>query len=178
MKDIFLHVKTLKNNNTEFEEIYRNFENFIDMLTRKYDVEKDYNDIVSHLWIILKKTDLNKFNTEYDLEKYISTSLKRYCIDICNKKNRNERVIYNSEFVDINLSLIEHSFSNDLEFEFNDLISILPNSQRKIIYMRFFNNMKEVDIAEELNISRQAVYKSKNLALKKLESVIKELINI
>lgn len=86
MENLFVKIKTLKNNNKEFEVIIIHFKNTVNILIRKYNLESHYNDILYHLWNILKKIDLNKFNTENDLHKYISRSLKRYCLDICNKK--------------------------------------------------------------------------------------------
>lgn len=178
MENLFVKIKTLKNNNKEFEVIIIHFKNTVNILIRKYNLESHYNDILYHLWNILKKIDLNKFNTENDLHKYISRSLKRYCLDICNKKNRDKKIIYNSEITNIKLNLMENSCSNYLNFEFNDLISILPENQRKILYMKFFEDMKECDIAKKLHMSRQAVYKNKVLALKKLEPIVNKLINI
>lgn len=93
------------------------------------------------------------------------------------EKNRDKN-IYNSEITDINLNLIQDNCFNDIEFEFKDLISILPNTQKNIIYMKFFKDMKDIEIAKKLKISRQSVYKNKNLALEKLKPILKELINI
>ncbi len=44
--------------------------------------------------------------------------------------------------------------------------------------MKFFKDMKDIEIAKKLKISRQSVYKNKNLALEKLKPILKELINI
>ncbi len=150
-----------------------NYKDLIDMFITKYNLSENYNDILNHFWIILKKANLNKFNTEDDLTKYISRSLKRYCITICVKKDKDKNVIYNSEVTDINLSVIQDNCLDNLEFEFKDLISILPNNQKNIIYMRFFKDMEYIEIAKKLKISRQSVYKNKNLALEKLKPIIK-----
>lgn len=53
------------------------------------------------------------------------------------EKEQRQKIIYNSEITDINLNLIQDNCFNDIEFEFKDLISILPNTQRNIIYMKF-----------------------------------------
>ncbi|ACQ51208.1 botulinum neurotoxin transcription-activating sigma factor BotR [Clostridium botulinum] len=178
MENLFFIIKILKDDNKKFEDIYTNYKNLIDIFIKKYNLSENYNDILNHFWIILKKADLNKFNTENDLNKYISKCLKRYCLSICTKKNRDKKIIYNSEITDINLNLIQDNCFNDIEFEFKDLISILPNNQKNIIYMKFFKDMKDIEIAKKLKISRQSVYKNKNLALEKLKPILKELINI
>nr|ABY56327.1 P21 [Clostridium botulinum] len=178
MKNLFFLMNTLKDDNEKFKKIYMNYKDLIDIFTTKYNLSENYNDILNHFWIILKKADLNKFNTEDDLNKYISKCLKRYCLSICMKKNRAKKIIYNSEITDINLNLIQDNCFNDIEFEFKDLISILPNPQKNIIYMKFFKDMKDIEIAKKLKISRQSVYKNKNLALEKLKPILKELINI
>ncbi len=173
MKNLFFLMNTLKDDNEKFKKIYMNYKDLIDIFTTKYNLSENYNDILNHFWIILKKADLNKFNTEDDLNKYISKCLKRYCLSICMKKNRDKKIIYNSEITDINLNLIQDNCFNDIEFEFKDLISILPNTQKNIIYMKFFKDMKDIEIAKKLKISRQSVYKNKNLALEKLKTYIK-----
>ncbi len=121
---------------------------------------------------------MSNFNTQNDLERYISRTLKRYCLDICNKRKIDKKIIYNSEIADKKLSLIANSYSSYSEFEFNDLISILPDDQKKIIYMKFVEDIKEIDIAKKLNISRQSVYKNKIMALERLEPILKKLINM
>ncbi|NFJ05607.1 botulinum neurotoxin transcription-activating sigma factor BotR [Clostridium botulinum] len=169
MENLFFIIKILKDNNKKFEDIYMNYKNLIDIFIKKYNLSENYNDILNHFWIILIEDDLNK---------YISKCLKRYCLSICMKKNRDKKIIYNSEITDINLNLIQDNCFNDIEFEFKDLISILPNTQQNIIYMKFFKDMKDIEIAKKLKISRQSVYKNKSLALEKLKPILKELINI
>ncbi|AUM93822.1 TPA: botulinum neurotoxin transcription-activating sigma factor BotR [Clostridium botulinum] len=178
MNKLFLQIKMLKSDNGEFQEIFKHFEKTINIFTRKYNIYDNYNDILYHLWYTLKKVDLSNFNTQNDLERYISRTLKRYCLDICNKRKIDKKIMYNSEIVDKKLSLIANSYSSYLEFEFNDLISILPDDQKKIIYMKFVEDIKEIDIAKKLNISRQSVYKNKILALERLEPILKKLINM
>lgn len=92
MKNLFFPMNTLKDDNEKFKKIYMNYKDLIDMFITKYNLSENYNDILNHFWIILKKADLNKFNTEDDLNKYISKCLKRYCLSICMKKNRDKKL--------------------------------------------------------------------------------------
>ncbi len=39
--------------------------------------------------------------------------------------------------------------------------------------MKFVEDIKEIDIAKKLNISRQSVYKNKIMALERLEPILK-----
>ena len=57
---------------------------------------------------------------------------------------------------------------------FNDLIQELTDNQKKIIFLRYGYCFSDKEIADYLNISRQAVYKNRNIALNK---ITKSLLN-
>ena len=52
------------------------------------------------------------------------------------------------------------------------LLNRLPKLQKKIIEDKFIKDLSEEEIAETLNISRQAVNRTKNRALKTLRSIL------
>ncbi len=56
MNKLFLQIKMLKNDNREFQEIFKHFEKTINIFTRKYNIYDNYNDILYHLWYTLKKS--------------------------------------------------------------------------------------------------------------------------
>ncbi len=64
MNKLFLQIEMLKNDNEEFQEIFKHFEKTINIFTRKYNIYDNYNDILYHLWYTLKKVDLSNFNTQ------------------------------------------------------------------------------------------------------------------
>ncbi len=102
----------LKNDNREFQEIFKHFEKTIDIFTRNIIYMIITMIFCTIYGIYLKKVDLSNFNTQNDLERYISRTLKRYCLDICNKRKIDKKIIYNSEIADKKLSLIANSYSS------------------------------------------------------------------
>lgn len=48
-------MNTLKDDNEKFKKIYMNYKDLIDMFITKYNLSENYNDILNHFWIILKK---------------------------------------------------------------------------------------------------------------------------
>ncbi len=55
MENLFFIIKILKDDNKKFEDIYTNYKNLIDIFIKKYNLSENYNDILNHFWIILKK---------------------------------------------------------------------------------------------------------------------------
>ena len=52
--------------------------------------------------------------------------------------------------------------------------NLLPDKQQKILYLAYVMDLKNVEIAKELNISKQAVTKARNTALNKLRKYLEE----
>lgn len=64
--------------------------------------------------------------------------------------------------------------SHDIEFIFEDkylyqVISKLSTKQKEILYLLYINGLTEIEVAQRLNITKQAVNKTKNQTLKKIK---------
>ena len=73
-----------------------------------------------------------------------------------------------NDFIVIDCRQIDH----DLRIFINQLVDKLPNKEKFIISSIFFYGYSEAELAKKLSISRQAVNKTKNNALKKLLTFI------
>ncbi|NFN13441.1 RNA polymerase subunit sigma-24, partial [Clostridium botulinum] len=81
-------------------------------------------------------------------------------------------ITYNSD--EELLNVLDKNTNND-EYSnvvFKDLISSLKPKQKKIIFLKFYLQLSDVEIAERLKISRQAVNKSKRQALEFLKNIL------
>jgi RNA polymerase sporulation-specific sigma factor len=52
-------------------------------------------------------------------------------------------------------------------------LSILSEREKEIIYKRYFNNLTQIEIAEELNISQAQVSRIEKNALKSMHNKLK-----
>jgi len=157
------------NNNNNFDTIYDLFSKRINFLVISFHIESYKNDLTLFLWQLLKKIQLDNFNSDKALYAYINTSLKNCCMNIYRKTSK-EKVTFNSELTDIEIDKsTSYNPIDNSSIIFDDLISNLSDHQKKIITMRYKYCLSDSEIADSLNISRQAVYKNRKLALNKLQ---------
>lgn len=160
---------------TDFDPIFFYFKPKLNSLSRRFNIAFYKNDLLIFLWQLTSKIDLSKFNCEQALNSYISLSLKRYCISLYHKQVKDNTVMYNSTIANIEIDKDSSYLPIDESLLiFNDLIRNLSETQKNIIILRYAHCFSDNDIANQLNISRQAVCKSRKLALNKIK---KSLLN-
>lgn len=120
---------------------------------------------------ILNKIPLEKAtmkNSKFILA-YINTSIKNKFIKL---SKYNNAFLYNE--IKLNLEITMDCNNNSIEDSLilNSALSNLSKYQRKIIIDKFFKEKSDIEISKELEISRQAVNKTKNIALKKLKKYL------
>ncbi|WP_035288609.1 sigma-70 family RNA polymerase sigma factor [Clostridium sp. KNHs214] len=144
-------------------------------LIQKYSKKLMYDGAESDLTIafieILNKIPLEKAtmkNSKFILS-YINTSIKNKFIKL---SKYNNAFLYNE--IKLNLEITMDCNNNSIEDSLilNSALSNLSKYQRKIIIDKFFKEKSEIEISKELGISRQAVNKTKNIALKKLKKYL------
>lgn len=161
-------------NNENFEDIYSHFKVKIDFLISSFQIEVYKSDLLSFLWQLIKKINISNFKSEQALYTYISVSLKNHCMNLYSKQSRNNKIIYNSILT--NFEIDKNNSCNCMDNSsliFDDLISKLSENQKKVITMRYKYCFSDCEIANALNISRQAVYKSRKFALTSLQKTCK-----
>lgn len=157
----------------EFDEVYHLYEKKIYFLSKSFNIEEYQSDLFYNLWILAKKVDLNKLTDDKSLGFYIFKSLKNYSINYYNKKKLESRVIYNSEVTSIEIDKSTTCPFDDSHLIFNDMTKHLSSEKQiNIINLRYLNGLSDIEIADKLNISRQAVHKSRLCALKTLKQCI------
>ncbi len=96
---------------------------------------------------------------------------------ILNCNNENNGVDYVNNIPDNSIDYIEKITAPKSQVDFNNIctdiellsaINNLTNKQKKIIYHCCVLQKSEVLLAEEMHVTRQAISKSKNIALKKI----------
>ncbi len=98
---------------------------------------------------------------------YIATWLVRMMINIClDMKKKQERLVYNH--------MVELVSTDQQPFEMVDIIAGLPIEQQELIYLKYFQDMKNVDIAQLKKIPEGTVKSRLHTTLKRLRVLIEK----
>ncbi|MFD0736612.1 sigma factor-like helix-turn-helix DNA-binding protein [Planotetraspora mira] len=170
---LYIHVNKAKlGNKDDIMVIIEKFNPLIKKYSNKLNYYGAESDLIINLIEVIKKIPLEQ-NSNLMEEKYligyISKSLRYKYIRLSKEHNENFEI-----YVELNESIFNKSCNYNIEqiIVIRDLISRLSKEYEKIIYEIFIKGKTELDISQELKISRQAVNKKKNNALKKLRSYI------
>ncbi|MFJ7973505.1 sigma-70 family RNA polymerase sigma factor [Psychrobacillus sp. NPDC096389] len=98
---------------------------------------------------------------------YIATWLVRIIINIClDVKKKQEKFIYNHD--------VEIASTDQQPFEMADIIASLPTEQQELIYLKYFQDMKNADIAQFKQIPEGTVKSRLHTTLKRLRVLIEK----
>ncbi|SHH41981.1 sigma-70 family RNA polymerase sigma factor [Tepidibacter thalassicus] len=177
-KKLYEIIAEAQNGNKESMMLIINkFNLLIKKYSKKLNYDGAYSDLIINLIEIIKNIPIyeNKnIKREECIIKYISSSLKYKYIKL-SKKYKN---IYVSE-IELNekITVSKNQTENTIEIKFllNEFLDKLSNRQRYILQKIYIYGYTESEIAKKLQISRQAVNKTKKKALKKLQNSIQNL---
>lgn len=96
---------------------------------------------------------------------YIATWLVRIIINIClDVKKKQEKLIYTHD--------VEIASTDQQTYEMADIIANLPEVQQELIYLKYFQDMKNADIAQLKQIPEGTVKSRLHTTLKRLRLLI------
>lgn len=168
MKSIQKLILSYQNGDIDFDSIITYFSKTVTILSYKFKIVHYKSDINSYLWEVSSQINVDNFNCDKALYSYIYKALFTYCLSYCNTSKKT-KVIFNSDIADFSLDSINHGFYEmDSCIIFDDLISELSKKQQTIISLRYKYCFSDNDIAESLDMSRQAIYKNRKNALSKI----------
>lgn len=150
--------------------VINDFKPLIKKLSKNLYYEEAETDLIIALIKTLKQVDLDKFdyNRKGQLVSFIHKTLKNKQIDLYKKKQ-----IHRHEECEINLEIIlgkEIDFTTNIFI--NDLLGQLNKREKEIICKKYIYQISETEIAKSLNITRQAVNRTKNKALNRLKKYL------
>ncbi|QFF99117.1 RNA polymerase subunit sigma [Psychrobacillus glaciei] len=98
---------------------------------------------------------------------YIATWLVRIIINIClDVKKKQEKFVYNHD--------VEIASTDQKPYEMADIIASLPTEQQELIYLKYFQDMKNADIAQLKQIPEGTVKSRLHTTLKRLRVLIEK----
>jgi RNA polymerase sigma factor (sigma-70 family) len=141
-------------------------------LIKKYSNLLSYEDSQSELTLAFIETIYKipthnaKFKQDKYIISYINKSIKNTYILL--SKNRNKKYYYESP---INLDITEASYQLNIEDKLfvDELLALLTEKEKEIIILKYFKEYSDMEISKKFGISRQAVNKTKNRAIKKMK---------
>lgn len=149
-----------------FAIIYEQFKKLIFYYSKKSGDDDTVQELNIFLIELLYDIDIALFceNSKDGIQRYIAVSLKNEFLRICRQNSKTKNLYlksFNQEFAD------SYSY-NDLFIK--EALSNLSAKQRLIIMYKYIYNYSDTEISAELNISRQAVNRLKNRALRELKT--------
>ncbi len=161
-------VKNLKNGDkSSFETVNKEFIGLIVFFSKKIGGEDSLAELKAFLFELLIGIEPEnfKYDNSQTLKRYIAVSLRNRYIALSKEKQKYEKT---------ELGLlddgIKYSASLEDRIMVKDMLRLLSEKQRLIVTYKYIYGYSDIEIADIMNISRQAVNRLKNRAI----SIIRE----
>lgn len=164
---LYFNFQKAKDNDTDSTlYIVETFIPLIKKYSRKLNFDGADTDLIISLLNLIKSLP-DHLTDDNAIVSYIAVSIKNEYIKLSKRNNK----IMKTEIL-FDEYIKEFPFSNDEEslLILNELLDKLPKNQSELLKGIFIDGYSVVSIAKKLNISRQAVNKTKNIALKQLRT--------
>ncbi|MBB6500535.1 RNA polymerase sigma factor [Pedobacter cryoconitis] len=131
----------------------------------------DADDLVQEVFIKVWK-NLSKFRNDSKLYTWIYRIATNDCITFLNKKKQRNNVSMEDVSDELSESLIASSYFNGdkIQMKLQQALLILPEKQRLIFNMKYYDDLKYEEISEILGTSVGALKASFHIAVKKIET--------
>jgi RNA polymerase sigma-70 factor (ECF subfamily) len=175
-KGLFLN----KQNPELFDEIFRQYSRSLFYYAAKFVDDEVARDIVQDVFVKLWTTE--NITVKFSLNGLLFTMVRNSCLQQLEKQKVRNKYFESSKLLiqeeelrfygEDKASLIELEMENKL----NDVLNKLPDRCRQVFMMSRFENKKNKEIAEELDISVKAVEKQITRALSEIRVEMKDYL--
>jgi RNA polymerase sigma factor (sigma-70 family) len=172
-KSLFEQIRDAKCGDDEaFVGIIEKFRPTIKKFSNQLGYEEAETDLVIELIKIIKGTIFTNLKRKCDgaLVNYIYHAIENRKINLFKKYVEGKE-----REVELNLDIIENQTSYEMEdtFLIKNALNNLPALQKTILKEKLIYGYSDIEIAKKYQISRQAVNKTKNRALRNLKKALK-----
>lgn len=132
----------------------------------------DADDVVQDIFIKVWR-NLDKFREDSQLYTWLYRIATNECITFLNKKKQKQNVSLDSEdssYLSETLSSGSYFNGDKAQMKLQQALLILPEKQRLVFNMKYFEDLKYDEISEILGTSVGALKASYHLAVKKIEN--------
>ncbi|MCX2745253.1 sigma-70 family RNA polymerase sigma factor [Mangrovivirga sp. M17] len=165
-----------KNNLTEieFSVILTNYKERIYWHIRKMVIDHDDSDDITQDTFIKVYENLEKFKGDSDLFTWIYRIATNECLKFLRKKKRASIFSFSSLESELNNSLTSSVYvdGNEVEIKLQKALLKLPDKQRLIFNMKYFDNMSYEEISSITETSVGGLKASYHHAVKKIKKYI------
>lgn len=173
-EEILSKFRDEKTRNEAFNMLLKKYQQKIYWHVRRMVIDHDdADDITQDVFIKIWK-NLPGFRNDAQLYTWMYRIATNECITFLNKKKQKNNVPLDE--VDYELAdnlLSSDQFTGDkIQMKLQQAILTLPDKQRLVFNMKYFDDMKYEDMSEVLGTSVGALKASYHLAVKKIESFI------
>jgi len=137
---------------------------------------EDTNDILQNVFIKVWRY-IDNFKGESKLSSWLYRIARNESITFLNKKNKQKITELNDDTKSNlfnSLKAEEDISKNTIYNKLMQSLEVLPKRQKLVFNLRYFKEQKYKDIAKQLNVSEGALKASYHLAVKKIETFLKE----
>ena len=170
-KEILIKFKSTESKNYAFNLLVRKYQEKVYWLIRKMVIDHDdADDLVQEVFIKVWK-NLDKFKEASQLYTWIYRIATNECLTFLNKKRKR----FFLSVVDVEKELSNkidnsaHMDGDTIQIKLQKALLKLPDKQRLVFNMKYFDDMKYQDMAEILSTSVGALKASYHHAVKKIE---------
>lgn len=175
-QEIVEKFKQPESKNYAFNMLVRTYQERIYWHIRKMVIDhEDANDLTQEVFVKVWK-NLHKFQGKSQLYTWIYKIATNECLNFLTKKRKKFFV----PIVDVKSELLsklessEHVSGDEIQLKLQKALLTLPDKQRLVFNMKYFDEMKYDDISEVVGTSVGALKASYHLAVKKIEKFLKE----
>jgi RNA polymerase sigma-70 factor (ECF subfamily) len=167
-------------NNDLFDELFRQYSKPLFYYAAKFVDDEVARDIVQDVFV--KLWDNQNLTIKISINALLFTMVRNNCLQhlekqkVRNKYLESTKLVIQEEelrfYMDERTSLIEQELENKL----NEVLASLPDRCRQIFFMSRYENKKNKEIANELDISVKAVEKQITKALATIRTQMKDYL--
>lgn len=152
-------------------EVVNRFKPLIFKLSRKLNYEESETDLIILFIQMVQSMKLNKFAnvSEGALVNYLFIFFKNKSVDLFRKF-----VLKKTDELELNLDILQYNTDMDTKLFVDELLNLptLTTHQKLILKKSYIAECSDSEIAKTLNISRQAVNRTKNRAIQTIRKYL------
>ncbi|MCY1517089.1 ECF RNA polymerase sigma-E factor [compost metagenome] len=172
--EILLKFRAEKTRNEAFSLLLNKYQQKIYWHIRRLVIDHDdADDLVQETFVKVWK-NLDNFRSDSQLYTWIYRIATNECITFLNRKKLRNNISLDDVSGELSetLAASEHFDGDKVQRKLQEAILTLPEKQRVIFNMKYFDDMKYDEISEILGTSVGALKASFHIAVKKIESIL------
>jgi len=173
---LLANFKNPKTKNQAFESLLKKYQQRIYWHVRRMVVDHDdTNDLVQDIFIKVWK-NLDNFREDAKLYTWLYRIASNECITFLNRKKLKATVSFDDVSHELADKMVDSEYldGNKIQMALQKAILTLPDKQRLVFNMKYFEEMKYEEISQIVGTSVGALKASYHFAVKKIENLLKE----